>query len=278
MFTTLEECIAAWEQAGQHGDARERIERNARWIPYYAYLASQRDESAATIDPHAEEVTDYLFDRGLLTPDSSVLDIGSGTGSFAHAFAKRCKAVTALEMDAVSQHVCQAQAEQMGISNISQQTEMWETYRSDHRFDFVFSSMCPAICNYSELQKYESLSNHACGILAVTRGSYDLHRKRLMQLLGVHPTGGMTTEALWYYEALYLAGKQPDVRCWSRHFAYTLPMEEVLFRNERYFEIFGIAAADSRPILTQYFQSIATNGQVNDETLLNTALVTWRVE
>ena len=59
----------------------------------------------------------------------------------------------------------------------------------------------------------ESLSDHACGILAVTRGSYDLHRKRLMQLLDVHPAGGMTTEALWYYEALYLAGKQPEVRC-----------------------------------------------------------------
>ncbi len=48
-------------------------------------------------------------------------------------------------------------------------------------------------------------------------------------------------------------------------------------RNERYFEIFGIAATDSRPILTRYFQSIAKDGLVADETQLNTALITWRV-
>ena len=278
MFQTLNDCIAAWEQAGQHGGFQERIERNARWIPYYAYLAGQQENSDATIEPHAEEVTASLFERGLLTPASSVLDIGSGTGTFALAFAKHCQAITALEMDAASQHVCQKQAEQLGLTNISHQTEMWETYQPNQRFDFVFSSMCPAICNYTELQKMESLSDHSCGVLAVTRGSYDRHRKRLMQMLDVHPAGGMTTEALWYYESLYLAGKQPEVRCWSRHFAYTLPLEEMILRNERYFEIFGIAAADSRPILTQYFQTIAKDGLIEDETQLNTALVTWCVK
>lgn len=277
MFSSLKDCIVAWEQAGQHGGIRERIQRNERWIPYYAYLADRQEEADAAIDPHAEEVTACLFARGFLAPASSVLDIGSGMGTFALAFAKRCKAVTALEMDAGSQHFCQIQAERLGLTNISPHTEMWETYQPNRRFGFVFSSMCPAICDYSELQKMESLSDHACGIIAVTRGSYDLHRKRLMERLNVHPSGGMTTEALWYYEALYLAGKQPEVRCWSRHFEYSIPLEEALLRNERYFEVFGIAAADSRPILTQYFQSIAKDGLVDDETQLNTALVTWLV-
>ena len=278
MFQTLNDCISAWDQAGLHGGLQERIERNARWIPYYAYLADQREAADAAIDPHAEEVTASLFERGLLAPASSVLDIGSGTGTFALAFAKHCQAITALEMDAASQQICQTQAEQLGLSNISHQTEMWETYQPNRRFDFIFSSMCPAICTYTELQKMESLSDHACGILAVTRGSYDLHRKRLMEQLNVHPSGGMTTEALWYYEALYLAGKQPEVRCWSRHFEYSIPLEEALLRNEYYFEIFGVAAADSRPILTQYFQAIAKDGFIDDETQLNTALVTWRVK
>lgn len=276
MFATIEKCAAAWERAGRHGDARERIERNARWIPYYSYLAGQSDSAGAALDPYAEEVADYLLYKGLFTPDSEILDIGSGTGLFTHAFAKRCKSVCALEMDTVSQHVCQTHAEELGLSNIIPQTEMWETFRPDRQFDFVFSSMCPAICNYNELQKADSLSRRACGIIAVSRGSYDRHRMRLMELLDVHPSGGMTTEALWYYNALTLAGKQPEVRAWSRTFSYSIPLEEALIRNERYFEIFGIAADVSRPILSQYFQSIAANGQVDDETQLNTALITWR--
>ena len=44
MFETLEACAAAWEQAGNHGDKDARIERNTRWIPYYSFLATGRDD------------------------------------------------------------------------------------------------------------------------------------------------------------------------------------------------------------------------------------------
>ena len=277
MFDTLEACAAAWEQAGNHGDIQTRIARNARWIPYYAFLADGREEANAAIDPHAAAVADGLVSRGYLGAGSTVLDIGSGTGAFAHTFASRGARVTALEMDASSLAVCRAQAQQLGLNGMQFVQQMWETFSQNERYDFVFSSMCPAICNYAELQRMESLSKYACGIIAVTRGSYDLHRKRLMTLLDVHPVGGMTTEALWYYEALYLAGKQPEVTSFSRKFAYALPLEETIARNERYFSIFGVSPEESRPKLAAYFASVEENGMVADETLLNTQLITWRV-
>ena len=277
MFDTLEACAAAWEQAGNHGDIQTRIARNARWIPYYAFLADGREEANAAIDPHAAAVADGLVSREYLGAGSTVLDIGSGTGAFAHAFASRGARVTALEMDASSLAVCRAQAQQLGLNGMQFVQQMWETFAPNERYDFVFSSMCPAICNYAELQRMESLSKYACGIIAVTRGSYDLHRKRLMTLLDVHPVGGMTTEALWYYEALYLAGKQPEVTSFSRKFAYALPLEETIARNERYFSIFGVSPEESRPKLAAYFASVEENGMVADETLLNTQLITWRV-
>lgn len=277
MFDTLEACAAAWEQAGNHGDTHARIERNARWIEYYSFIAAGREENEADIDPHAAEVVDGLFSRGLVRAGSTVLDIGSGTGAFAHAFAARGLAVTALEMDSASLTVCRAQAEAMGLSGLQYENQMWETFAPQKQYSFVFSSMCPAICNYAELQRMESYASEACGILAVTRGSYDLHRKRLMELLDVHPQGGMTTEAIWYYEAMYLAGRQPDVVNWSRRFAYEIPLEDALLRNERYFSIFGIRPEISHPILADYFAAEATGGMVADETLLNTALITWRI-
>ncbi len=277
MFETLEACAAAWEQAGNHGDTLARIERNARWIPYYSFIAAGREETEAAIDPHAAEVVDGLFSRGLVRSGSTVLDIGSGTGAFAHAFAARGLSVTALEMDAGSLAVCRAQAEALGLSGLQYENQMWETFAAQKQYSFVFSSMCPAICNYAELQRMESYASEACGIIAVTRGSYDLHRKRLMALLDVHPQGGMTTEAIWYYEALYLAGRQPDVVNWSRRFAYEIPLEDALLRNERYFTVFGIQPKVSRPILVDYFAAEAKGGMVADETMLNTALITWRV-
>ena len=116
MFDTLEACAAAWEQAGNHGDIQTRIARNARWIPYYAFLADGREEANAAIDPHAAAVADGLVSRGYLGAGSTVLDIGSGTGAFAHTFASRGARVTALEMDASSLAVCRAQAQQLGLA------------------------------------------------------------------------------------------------------------------------------------------------------------------
>ncbi len=220
---------------------------------------------------------DRLFREGLLTPESSVLDIGSGSGGYALAFAARCAHVTALDMDAASLAVLAANAAQLELGNITCEISMWETYAPTRSFSFVFSSMCPAICDYDELVRMESLSAHGCGLVAVTRGSYDLHRKKLMQLLDVHPTGGMTTEALWYYEALYCAGRQPNVTSSSFHIAYETPLEDICQRSALYFTIFGIPAEVSLPIIRHYFESLTKDGMVADETQLNTALISWLV-
>jgi SAM-dependent methyltransferase len=214
---------------------------------------------------------------GVIDKSSTVLDIGCGMGGYTLPLAKRCATVAALDMDGASLAVLQAHAEQLGFDNVNCIKTMWERYELNDKYSFVFSAMCPAICNYDELLKMESLAAEACGLVAVTRGSYDLHRKHLMGLLSVKPEGGMTTEAGWYYEMLYLMGRQPDVKNWSLHYEYSLPIEDACRRNEAYFEIFGIAPERSRPVLRQYFEEKATDGLVYDESHLNKALITWRV-
>ena len=277
MFDTLEACASAWERAGNHGGYQARIERNLRWARYYSCLAGRRQDADYSIESHAAEVVTTLFSQGVLAPDSSVLDVGSGVGSYAAAFASRCADVTALDMDAASLSVLRERAARLGLHNITCAESMWETFEPARKFSFVFSAMCPAVCDYRELCKMESLAERACGIVTVTRGSCDLHRKRLMELLGVRPSGGMVTEALWYYEVLYLAGKHPDVQNWSQRFESAAPVEEACRQNEIYFEIFGVPAERSHPLLQEYFRSQAKDGLVSDEIRLNTALITWNV-
>ena len=275
MYQTPEDCRAAWEAAGGHGNIDERIRRNAAWIEYYKYIAEKQASRAADFDPHAEEVVQFLSDNGWIRKNDSVLDIGSGMGTYALSFAKKGCKVTALDMDTTSLSILKADSVQLGLTGIYFENNMWEAYQANEQFSVSFSSLCPAICTYDELLKMESMTTKSCCLLAVTRGSYDLHRKNLMQMLSVTPKGGMTTEALWYYEMLYLMGRQPDVKNWSRHYEYDLPIEEVCSRNEVYFQIFGITAEESRPILRRYFEEQAVNGLVHDETQLNTALICW---
>lgn len=275
MYNTLEACRQAWEKAGNHGGTAERIDRNTKWMQYYRDIAEQQESTEASFNAHAEEVISHLLDTGWLKKGMTALDIGSGMGTYALSLAKHCAKVTALDMDAASLGVLKNHASQLGLTNINGAQCMWEVYEPGSRYALTFSAMCPAICTYEELLKMESMTTETCCLIAVTRGSYDMHRKNLMALMAVKPTGGMTTEALWYYDMLYLMGRQPDVKNWTLHYKYAIPVSEACRRNAVYFKIFGIPEEESRPVLQAYFDSRAADGLVHDESHLNTALICW---
>ena len=143
-------------------------------------LPNRKRAGEAGFDSHAEDVARYLRDTGILHDNATLLDIGSGTGAYSLSFAKRCAKVTALDMEDMSLSVLTDHASMLGLSNINCIRGMWETYEPDRKFSVTFSSMCPAICTHEELLKMEAMTGETCCLIAVTRGSYDLHRKNLM--------------------------------------------------------------------------------------------------
>lgn len=275
---TLEECKNAWEAAGKHGSREERIARNAKWLNYYCFLAGKENPELPEDDRKTSEILDVLKSEQILRPDCSVLDIGAGTGAFSLALAACCGSVTALEMEQASLELLGTRARKCGCSNVIPVNAMWENYQPQERFDVSFTSMCPAICNQEELLRMEAMTRETCCILAVARGSRDLHRQKLMrEVFHVRSNGGMNTEAIWYYDMLYLMGRAPSVRSFTRVSRGRFPVEALVERNRIYLEIFGIAPEESEPLLRDYFAAVATDGMVEDETCIRNALIWWTV-
>ena len=275
MYLTLEECAAAWEKVGGHGTKEERIARNVRWIPFYSYVAQGQLQSNAGPDPHAKEVARILKEAGVLESGETLLDLGCGTGGFSLAFAEQGIQVTAVDMDYSSLMVLSNRAKANGLE-METIRAMWEQYNPRTKFDVVFSSMCPAICDYQELLRFEGMGRKYGCLIAVSRGSYDKHRKQLMQELEAKPKG-MTTEAMWYYNMLYLLGRQPNVWNFTRHYEYQAPLEKLVDQNKVYFDIFGISPEESEPKLRKYYERHAIDGMVPDESHINTQLIWWRI-
>ena len=113
-------------------------------------------------------------------------------------------------------------------------------------------------------------------LIAVSRGSYDKHRKQLMQELNIQPKG-MTTEAMWYYNMLYLMGRQPNVWNFTRHYEYQAPLEKLVEQNKVYFEIFGMPKEESEAKLRAYYERYAIDGMVPDESHISTQLIWWQI-
>lgn len=272
---SLDECARLWEEAGRHGDAFERIARAQRWLPYYAFLAASVPEEPFALPQEDDSFPSLLIREGLVRREDAVLDIGAGMGGDTLRFAANCRSVTALELSGDSLRVLRRRAKDLGLENIETLQMPWEEHARAERFDVCYSAMCPAICNVEELRRMEGLSKRLCCLVTVTRGSYDKHRKAMMTELGLRSRGGMVTEAIHYYNALYLLGRQPEVRCRTAHREYAISRERVLAQYPIYFRIFGIEPERSLPFLEDYLDRNAPDGLLHEESHLNFAMLTW---
>ncbi len=274
---TLENCVREWEETGRHGPVEERLRRTRRWLPYYAYLARDAREKDSPPEAQPSGPVAYLLREGLVDRETSVLDIGAGTGSYALELAGYCGSVTALEPCSDCLETLRSRAGQRGLDNITTVESTWEEFHPPGQYDLTFSALCPAICNVEELRRMEAMSRRACCLVAVMRGSYDKHRRAMMEGLGVRPQGGMATEALHYFNALYLMGRRPNVRCITRDFTSRIPVERAMERYTVYFRIFGVPEERSRQFLEGYLAEHAGGGWLEEHSHMKLAVLCWGV-
>jgi 16S rRNA G527 N7-methylase RsmG len=274
---TLEDCKKEWEKTGKYGTPTERIERNKLWMPYYSFIAQQMLKTSYTKNEGVCEILRFLTGEKALNKSDTVLDIGAGNGRYTLELAQLCSAVTAIDMNGTSLSVIRKYAKEIGLSNITTLAKSWEEYDTDEKYDFILSSMCPAICNIDEILKMENMCKRTCCLVAVGRGSYEKVRQDIMKLLPIKKISGMTTEALQYYNILYLMGRQVNVKTCSQHFEYAQTLEGLLNQYPIYFKIFGVDESTSKSVITQYFNTHSENGVLKDECQLNYSLLYWNV-
>lgn len=274
---TLEDSIAYWSDAGRFGSKDERIARSKLWLPYYSYLAKDAIGKPYHVGEQAARTVSYMLQENILNSGDTLLDIGAGMGNYSVELARCCSSVTALDMNEDCLDVLKYRASQCNLTNIRCINASWEEYQENEKFDVTFSAMCPAICNQEELLRLESMTRHTACILTVTRGSYEKCRMELMRRLPLKKPGGMVTEALHYYNVLYLMGRQPNVKCWSEQYRTTADVEKLIDRYAVYLKIFGIDESESVPLMRDFFAEKAVGGMVEDECQMNYELIYWSV-
>ena len=273
---TLEDFEKNWEEAGRFGSVEERLARTERWMPFYAYMAEKQAGRPFGPGHAADHFVSVLRDAGYLEPSFSVLDIGAGAGGYSLVLAPLCSSLTALDPCRENLDLLRSRADQLGLGNVSCVNSPWELYSTDETFDLVITAMCPAVCSRQELLKMESLSKGRCAVVTVMPGSVDPHRRRMMQELGIRPSG-MVSEAKHYYNVLYHMGRCPEVFCHSMSGTSVMTRERLLDHYTHYFKIFGVGEERSEAFLNEYFDRFSENGELKEQSRMEMALITWKV-
>ncbi len=82
----------------------------------------------------------YLRLRDIVTPQTSVLDVGAGTGRFTLALAPQAEHITAVEPNSAMLNFLRQDASERGLPNISYVQTTWQAAPDDLRADIVICS------------------------------------------------------------------------------------------------------------------------------------------
>ena len=272
----LDVLLERWEKQYRYGTVEDRSAREARWEPYYSMVYASQLDQPFHIPDEPEPAVRVLLDEKLLTPGTSVLEIGCGTGLLALSLSRYCKSVTAMDANKTAIKVLNTRCAKERIDNITAVRASWNEKSDAGHYDLVISSMCPAVCNKEAIEAMEAAGD-LCALITVMRGSYDKYRRMIMQELELKPEG-MITEYGTYLDVLRAMGRKPSLWTRSVRSEHTTDLSALLRTFPVYLEIFGVDRQRSELYLKDFFERNQSGGVLHDETLMNTAMIVWQRE
>lgn len=160
----MERAIERWQElirarAAQMDAAYARLGRtSADFWDRRARGFHRATRESANSDPF------YVRVRERVTPQTSVLDVGAGTGRFSLALAPHARQVTALEPNATMLNYLLQERDALNLSNLTAVRTRWEDAPVDLRADIVICShvLYPILDIAPFLQKLHAAAEQAC--------------------------------------------------------------------------------------------------------------------
>lgn len=260
----LAELWASWPRSKSNGYANAAV-WDASADEFKDFPVPSWDE-----DPFLE----MIAQEASLGPETTVLDIGSGSGVYSIAFSDRVKRVTGIDVSKTMVKYAHEKVETVGCRNIEFLCDDFRTAHFDEPYDVVIAHLTPAVADGETFQKMMGLTRHYCAIAKPVRRT-DSILDELRRILGAEPGGKrMDDEFLRAFSAVWLSGKIPTVRSYPDVWRNSRSLDTAL-------EIYGnrlIAMDlddDQRSRIADYLASVAEDGVVTERIDTTVMMMGW---
>ncbi|WHH58696.1 class I SAM-dependent methyltransferase [Petroclostridium sp. X23] len=242
--------------------------------------AEQFNASMQKGDPQQmEKLLCFLKEKKILQKDSSVLDIGCGTGQYTVEFAKVSKQVMGIDISSGMMEYAKKNSDQAGLTNVEYLKSDWaeadlKKMGWGKRFDMVFSSMCPAVGSMQTLEKMAQASRNYCFIRRFIRRE-DSIGESLMQHLGIRRDRDPHNDRNAVYalfNLIWLSGYNPEITYLNTNSEISLSVEEAF---EKYVWMFKEQGMEET--IKSFFMERQENGFIKGTVCSDTAWMYWKV-
>ena len=175
-------------------------------------------------DKQCDDVTEFFVERGILTKDSEVVDIGCGAGTYAVRFAQKAKSVTCTDISPKMLDICKKTADEAGISNVKCIECDFLEYDASawaDRFDLVFTSLTPAMSGAKSVEKVNGISRGWCFNNSFVYRKDNIRNAVMKDVFGKEPTNKWGNSSVYcLFNILWHMGFLPELKYYKEIIEY----------------------------------------------------------
>lgn len=272
----------AWDESRKSSlYHRKKIRTEAEVIEFWNRFApSYGTGMMGSRQQTLEDVVRTLEQKGVLGPESPVLDVGCGPGNYALPFARRVKTVTALDGAVEMCNVLKEKKKEAGLNNITVLHRMWEDVDLEQEglfkgFDLAFASMTPGVCDYETLMKLNQSSRGYCCIIAWAGGHFGGARQELQEIIFQEKETEHGYNIIYPFNILYHEGYYPELRYLDFDWEQKQTQEEAVEGLCRSFWLYLEVTTDIREIIKDYVSRNSQNGVFHQVHSYRLGMMTW---
>ena len=196
----------------------------------YTFYETQK-KSADTI---GEKITRLLVKKNIIDGDTTILDIGAGSGRYTIPMAMHAKRVTALDLSESMLHFLKDEVDKVGVKNVNTLHSSWIADVGRNAYTVTFAAMCPALNSVESLEEMSKAASHYGVIVRYIKTTDELldeyqRISRNEEFYKGDPHNSKETVQA-YFNILWMLGYEPKIE-YINHFVDTTISKEQLLDN-----------------------------------------------
>ncbi|MGD8561378.1 MAG: class I SAM-dependent methyltransferase [Desulfarculaceae bacterium] len=265
-----------WQELQQLAPFKDSQEKHPqRWRHFYDQMASLWEVVTGGGPAAAQTISNTLAASGLLTRESSVLEIGCGSGSLALALAQRVKMITALDDSGGMLATLRDRAENLPPGKVLPVKSDWRDYEPKHHHHLVIAAFFPSAMTPAGLDRLEYLAHNTCALVVGTGHEAIPLRRSLWEKIMERPLPNISFQLPCALGYLLASGRRPDLKYISWQANLDLPREQVARFYESYFAIFGKTGPEIGRLIAEVLKAYTAEERLKLTGEASAALLTW---
>lgn len=267
----------AWQEVCETSNQAPSYGNKQGWQQFWNTFAEQyalRNRQSRSI---YNTIVDGLAADKVISPFSTVLDIGCGAGTYTLPLASKVRQITGLDTASQMLSMLKSEAIHEGLTCRIEPVEGdWLDFPSEPAYDVVFAANTTAINDYRSLMKMNEVSRGVCCLIGFA-GTYHIKvRTLLWEYLMGEPPEHTAFDIQYPFNILYNERFLPNVKFYSYRERYRETLAYMIEYYTSYFKLFGLEGPETAAKIAEFLTNRAVEDYCTELITTTIGVLWWR--